>query len=556
MDVYEGKSAFFSIIKGIAISLIFTVISLILYSIILVYTNVSEDTASTVIIVITGISILIGSSIGTLKIKKRGLLNGGIIGGSYIIIIYLISSAVNSNFSLNLTSIIMIAVGIMGGILRRNNRGKQEVNQKEPTPNEPNEPKRRDLGKMSKLKNTGIIFTLVIFMSSISNASYIWSSGIDITTDVSTEVMKENTDDTTNPLNLDCGSAILVEATSGEILYSYNMHEQLRPASVTKLMSILLIMEAIEKGQINYDTRISCSENAASMGGSQIWLDTTESLTVDEMLKAICVVSANDCVVAMAEFLAGSEEAFVQKMNDKAKELGMNDTCYKNCHGIDEDGHLTSSYDIAILSRELLNKYPEITKYTTIWNDTLRDGKSALVNTNKLVHNYSGCTGLKTGSTSLALFNLSASATRDGMTLIAVVMKAPTSTIRFSTAKTLLDYGFNNFEYKVLANCEDTLRTVSVEKGIKHDVDLKFEKSCGTVISKGNGFNIEHTINLNDNIKAPISKGDVLGNVSFTVNGTEIENVNLIAASSVDKINVLSMVRANLGKWMNLTRVR
>ena len=187
-------------------------------------------------------------------------------------------------------------------------------------------------------------------------------------------------------------------------------------------MTVLLIMEAIDSGRLSYTDQIPCSENASSMGGSQIWLDTKETLSVDEMLKAICVVSANDCTVAMAEYLAGSEENFVAQMNAKAKELGMNDTTFKNCHGIDEDGHVSSSYDIALMSRELLEKHPDITKYTTIYMDSLRDGKSELVNTNKLVRNYRGATGLKTGSTSLALYNLSASATRDGLSLIAVII--------------------------------------------------------------------------------------------------------------------------------------
>lgn len=182
-----------------------------------------------------------------------------------------------------------------------------------------------------------------------------------------------------NSLNLESQSAILIEQTTGKVLYAHNIHEQLRPASVTKVMSILLIMETIDQGKITLNDEVPCSENAASMGGSQIWLDTKENLTVDEMLKAICVNSANDCVVAMAEYIAGSEEGFVQMMNDKAKELGMSDTCFKNCHGLDEDGHVSSSYDISIMSRELLNKYPDVTKYTTIWMDTLRDGKTRVI---------------------------------------------------------------------------------------------------------------------------------------------------------------------------------
>lgn len=228
-----------------------------------------------------------------------------------------------------------------------------------------------------------IALVATVFLSTCCYADYsgyIWSSPSLATVAVANNITEEYTNDTSNPLNLDCESAILIEQNTGKILYSYNVHEQLRPASVTKLMSILLIMESIESGKINYDTKIPCSENAASMGGSQIWLDTTETLTVEEMLKAICVVSANDCVTAMAEYIGGTEENFVKMMNEKAVAIGMKDTTFKNCHGIDEDGHVTSSYDISLMSKELLNKYPEITKYTTIWNDSLRNRK---IRTNK-----------------------------------------------------------------------------------------------------------------------------------------------------------------------------
>ena len=248
-----------------------------------------------------------------------------------------------------------------------------------------------------------IIFLLFVSITScfaISDSSYIWSSDSyepvsatanntiesNVTEDNSTEnesIESETTSteaDSTgaganNELNLESGSAILIEQTTGQVLYSHNIHEQLRPASVTKVMSILLIMEALDSGKISLTDPVPCSENAASMGGSQIWLDPKETLTVDEMLKAICVNSANDCVVALSEYIAGSEEAFVQMMNDKAKDLGMNDTTFKNCHGLDEDGHVTSSYDIALMSRELLEKHPSVTNYTTIWMDTLRDRK-------------------------------------------------------------------------------------------------------------------------------------------------------------------------------------
>ena len=290
------------------------------------------------------------------------------------------------------------------------------------------------------------------------------------------------------------------------------------------------------------------------MGGSQIWLDTTETLTVEEMLKAICVVSANDCVTAMAEYLGGTEEGFVKMMNEKAKELGMNDTEFKNCHGIDEDGHMTSSYDISLMSKELLTKYPEITKYTTIWNDSLRDGKSELVNTNKLVRNYNGCTGLKTGSTSQALFNLSASATREGLSLIAVVMKAPTSAKRFKNASSLLDFGFANFEYKKMISKDDIIKNVKIEKGVISETNVIAEKNCGTLIKKGNDFNIEQKIEMPDVIQAPVKKGDIVGKVIYRLNEKNIGECNLIVMQDIDKIGFFNMERYVLNKWFSVLR--
>lgn len=359
-----------------------------------------------------------------------------------------------------------------------------------------------------------VIVTLNITVFSISygySDSYIWSIESDsITVNSSNNSKLTSEVAENNSLNLESGAAILIEQSTGQILYSHNIHEQLRPASVTKIMSILLIMEQIDNGKLSYTDTVNCSETARSMGGSQIWLDPRETLTVDEMLKAICVVSANDCVVAMAEHIAGSEEAFVQMMNDKAKQLGMNDTTFKNCHGIDEDGHVTSAYDIALMSRELLTNHPDITKYTTIWIDSLRDGKSQLVNTNKLIKTYKGITGLKTGSTSLALYNLSASATRDDLSLIAVIMKAPSTKVRFSEAQKLLDYGFSKFSFKSFGNKGDIIQSVSINKGVKSQVDVALEKNAGTLIEKGKESQVSQTIEINNNIEAPIKKGDVL----------------------------------------------
>ena len=394
-----------------------------------------------------------------------------------------------------------------------------------------------------------ILYTYPCFAE---ETAYVWSNNTEALVETSSDLNNEQI--TENPLNLESGSAILIEQHSGQILYEHNIHEQLRPASVTKIMSILLIMEEIEQGRLDFDTQISCSETAAAMGGSQIWLDTTETLSVNDMLKAICVVSANDCVVAMAEHIAGSQEAFVEKMNNKAKELGMNDTTFKNCHGIDEDGHVTSAYDIALMSKELLNKYPEITKYTTIWMDSLRDGKSELVNTNKLIRNYKGATGLKTGSTSLALYNLSASATRDDLSLIAVIMKAPTTKIRFAEAQKLLDYGFSNFSFKKFGTKGDIIKEVTVNKGDRESVNGILEEDSGTLIKKGNDKNIEQSINIENIINAPIEEGQKIGEITYSLNGEQLGTVNIVSDRNIEKLNLFTMGKRVYYLWINLLR--
>ncbi len=403
-----------------------------------------------------------------------------------------------------------------------------------------------------------IICLFFIGTNCMASNMYTWAVTQETSSNLSSSVtagtMPTYGDETGNTLNLQSGSAILIEQKTGQVLYGYNVHEKLRPASVTKIMSILLIMEQIQLGKIDYTTKISCSSNAASMGGSQIWLDTSETLSVDEMLRAICVVSANDCVMAMAEHIAGTEEAFVRLMNAKAQELGMQDTTFKNCHGLDEDGHVTSTYDIALMSKELLNKYHEITKYTTIYMDTLRDGASSLVNTNKLVRNYKGCTGLKTGSTSQALFNLSASATREDLSLIAVIMKGPTSAIRFDEAKTLLDYGFNNFEYRKLGTQGEKVKEISIEKGILDQLNVVFEKDAGVLIPKGQAAGISQTISISDSKQAPIAEGEVVGTITYSIEDKKILEANLIAKEEVKKIDMITMTCKVCEKWFNLLR--
>ena len=396
-----------------------------------------------------------------------------------------------------------------------------------------------------------LIFLLVICFTSINvYGTYltipVWSEDYENVANIDN---KEG-----NFLELNCESSILIEQSTGEVLYAHNEHEKLRPASVTKVMTILLIMEAIENGSLKYEDKIPCSENASSMGGSQIWLDESETLTVDEMLKAICVVSANDCTVAMAEKIGGSEENFVNMMNEKAKALNMNDTTFKNCHGIDEEGHVTSAYDIALMSRELLTKYPEITNYTTIYMDTLRNGESELVNTNKLIRNYAGATGLKTGSTSLALFNLSASATKEGLSLIGVIMKAPTSKERFSCARKLLDYGFSNYKYELLCTQNDFVREIDVQKGTKNKIRVIYDNSIGKITKKNEKDQIDTIVEMKESIIAPVEKGEILGKVKFMRGEKTIAEVNLIAEEQIKKKNLISTAGEICKKWFNLLR--
>ena len=395
------------------------------------------------------------------------------------------------------------------------------------------------------------------FALAVSDATaYVWSNQSKKleTAETSVGLNSSSATVTDNPLALDCGAACLIEQSSGLIIYDYNMHEKLRPASVTKIMSLLLIMEALDSGKIQLTDKIPCTEDAAKMGGSQIWLDVRETLTVEEMLKAICVVSANDCVVAMADYLEGSQDAFVKKMNQKAQELGMNDTTFKNCHGIDEDGHLTSAYDIAIMSRELLINHPSITKYTTIWMDSLRDVKSSLVNTNKLVINYNGCTGLKTGSTSIALYNLSASATRNNLSLIAVVLKAPTPSIRFSNAQKLLDYGFSNYSVTSFGKKGDVIKSVMIKKGTSSSIDAILENDADILTSNGSNNDITQEIKLDDTINAPVLENQKIGKVEFSVNGNIVSTVNLVSSRDVDKLSFVTITKLVLNKWFNLLR--
>lgn len=335
-------------------------------------------------------------------------------------------------------------------------------------------------------------------------------------------------------LGLNAKSAILMEESTGNILYESNPDERLPIASVTKVMTMLLIMEAVDSGKISLDDMVTVSENAMSYGGSTMFLETGEQLTVNDMLKGIAVASANDGCVAMAEHLAGSESAFVDMMNEKAKELGMENTHFMNTNGLDEDDHYSSARDVAIMSRELM-KHETIFNYTSIWMDTLRGGKFQLANTNKLIRFYDGANGLKTGSTSKALCCLSAAAKRNDMQLIAVVLGAPTSAERFASAKSLLDYGFANYAVNTQITAGDEVQKIAVEKGVDKEVDVVAGDSCSTLVKKGQEDNITKEIKIDETITAPIEAGQKIGTMTISCDGEVIADIDLNASSAVEK---------------------
>lgn len=335
-------------------------------------------------------------------------------------------------------------------------------------------------------------------------------------------------------LGLNAKSAILMEESTGNILYESNPDERLPIASVTKVMTMLLIMEAVDSGKISLDDMVTVSENAMSYGGSTMFLETGEQLTVNDMLKGIAVASANDGCVAMAEHLAGSESAFVDMMNEKAKELGMENAHFMNTNGLDEDDHYSSARDVAIMSRELM-KHETIFNYTSIWMDTLRGGKFQLANTNKLIRFYDGANGLKTGSTSKALCCLSAAAKRNDMQLIAVVLGAPTSAERFASAKSLLDYGFANYAVNTQITAGDEVQKIAVEKGVDKEVGVVAGDSCSTLVKKGQEDNITKEIKIDETITAPIEAGQKIGTMTISRDGEVIADIDLNALSAVEK---------------------
>ena len=337
-------------------------------------------------------------------------------------------------------------------------------------------------------------------------------------------------------LTLDAPSALLMEKQTGMVLFAKDEHTPREPASVTKVMTLLLTMEAIDSGTLSYDDTVTGSAHAASMGGSQIWLKEGEQMRVEELIKAVCIVSGNDAAVALGEHLAGSEETFVVRMNERAKELGMNDTHFVNCTGLPADGHVTSAYDIALMSRELIWHHPDIRRFTTIWMDSLRDGQSMLVNTNKLIRFYPGATGLKTGSTSSAKYCISATAEKDGMELIAVVLGGSTSDKRFSDAKVLLNYGFASYSL-VTVTPESPLPAIPVTLGTQKTVQSVLSPDNALLLEKNRAGGLTQSLTLPESVEAPIEAGEPLGTLDiFSSDGTLLVSLPLLAGESVARV--------------------
>ena len=338
-------------------------------------------------------------------------------------------------------------------------------------------------------------------------------------------------------LDLSAASAVLMEKETGALLYEKESHQQLEPASVTKVMTLLLIMEDLDSGRLSKEDLVTVSAAAAGMGGSQVYLKEGEQLSAGELIKCIAVVSGNDAAVAMAEHLAGSEAAFVERMNRRAQELGMKDTVFVNCTGLPAAGHHSSAYDNALMSRELILHHPDIRTYTTIWMDSIRDGAFGLTNTNRLVRFYPGATGLKTGSTDSALYCLSATAERDGMELIAVVMKAPSSAHRFDDAKALLDYGFSAWSL-VSVYPDSPLAPIPVLLGTVDQIQPQLARDCRLLVRKGQEGAVTTRLTLAQDLEAPVEPGQTVGELEVSVDGQVRDTVPILAAQGAGRLTV------------------
>ncbi|MEG6611799.1 D-alanyl-D-alanine carboxypeptidase family protein [Pseudoclostridium thermosuccinogenes] len=357
-----------------------------------------------------------------------------------------------------------------------------------------------------------------------------------------------------NALNLKAKGAILIDGTTGTVLFEHNSRERLPMASVTKIMTMLLTMEAIDTGRISYDDMIPASPHAISIGTTQLWLKEGEEFSVRDMLKAVTIRSANDAAIMLAEKIAGSEEAFVAKMNEKAAELGMKDTKFIDCSGLTNEGQYSTAYDIAIMSRELLTKYPEIIEYTTKWHDTIRDGKTSLDNTNKLIRSYDGIIGLKTGYTEAAGYNLSAAAKRNNLMLISVVLGEPDSNTRFRESAKLLDYGFANYELADVNKKGEELLTIEVKKGLSKNVVGVLKSDVQLLLPKGYKGKIERKVRAVEELVAPVAEGQKIGEAVYLMDGKEINKADIVAQYGVEKTTFTRLLIKMLSMWFCIGR--
>lgn len=353
--------------------------------------------------------------------------------------------------------------------------------------------------------------------------------------------------ETEEPFKLEAKSAILLDAITGEILFEKNIHEKLPPASITKIMVLLIAMEDLDSGKIKLDDKVQVSSNAERMGGSQVYLEAGETQILDDLLKAVCLRSANDAAVALAEHISGSIDVFVQRMNDRAKELGMTNTHFKNATGLPDPEHLTTAYDISLMSRELL-KHPKIHDWLTIYMTDIKVGKNkdvtqTLVNTNKLIRDYQGANGLKTGLTNDAGHCLAASAKRGNLSLISVVLGGPTSNSRFSESKKLLDFGFANYESLPICRKDEVVKKIKVSKGKGNIVNIVAESDYSLLIRKGDSREIEKEIILPEKINAPYEKGQKFGEIVLKNNGKEVGRVNLVTEEGMNKASIIDMFK-------------
>ncbi|MCR4435541.1 MAG: D-alanyl-D-alanine carboxypeptidase family protein [Clostridiales bacterium] len=398
-----------------------------------------------------------------------------------------------------------------------------------------------------------IIAVFIAVTCLVSSFSVPWAAGSDGENEYNA-VTVAKIQEKTSVFDLKAKSAILVDGISGSILLEKNSHEKLPIASVTKIMTMLLAMEAIDSGKLKFEDTVPVSEHSYSMGGSQVYLKPGEEFSVLEMMKAIAIHSANDASVAIAEKISGSEDVFVADMNEKARALGMNDTNFLDCTGLTDDGHYSSAYDIALMSRELIMKHPKILELTSTWHDTFRDGKFSLDNTNKLIRFYQGANGLKTGFTNKAGYCLSATAKRNNLQLIAVVLGEPDSNTRFAESRKLLDYGFANYELSQVNTKGEIVGTVQVKKGVKPSVNGVFGEDVKLLINRGDKGNITREVQLQQDLTAPVREGQKIGVVVYRVGDKEVGRADVLAEGKVERATFLRIFLKMAQGWFGLGR--